>query len=147
MDAGLGDNGSVSGQGDKVVPETPCELQGLSSAPCLIALLSAFTKTTEGLCKTRHAPGGESWREEEWFLEGPGVMSQEGKNEERMKICIPQLFVTTAPHECSQHLCHHLILPWVTLWEWLCPLYPLAHPSLYHAQHFICCHHHCHQQR
>lgn len=63
----------------------------MSSAPYLIALLSAFIKTTKTLHKARLAPGGESWREEEWFLEGTGVMSQEGKNVERMKICIRQL--------------------------------------------------------
>lgn len=40
------------------------------------------------------SPGG---REEGWFLEGPGVMSQEERNGERMKICIPQLSVPIAP--------------------------------------------------
>lgn len=76
--------GSVSGQGDKVAPATQCELQGLSSVPCLLSLLSAFTKTTKRLHKARNAPGSEPWGEEEWFFgrQRSDVSGGEGRGED-----------------------------------------------------------------
>lgn len=71
MAAGLSANGPISGQGDEaheVAPAPLSELQKLSSAPGLLALLSALTKAKERLYEARHAPGSESWREEERFF-------------------------------------------------------------------------------
>lgn len=69
--AGLSASGPISGQGvgtREVAPAPPAELQRLSSAPHLLALLSALTKRKERLREARHAPRSESWREEERCL-------------------------------------------------------------------------------
>lgn len=71
MAAGLSASGPISGQGvgtREVAPAPPAELQRLSSAPHLLALLSALTKRKERLREARHAPRSESWREEERCL-------------------------------------------------------------------------------
>lgn len=61
--AALSASGPVSGQGDETREVTlapPSELQRLSSAHHLLALLSALTKTKERLQEARHAAGSES---------------------------------------------------------------------------------------
>lgn len=78
MPAGLRASGPISGQGDEtteVAPAPPSELQRLSSAPRLLALLSALMKAQEKWHEARCAPGSESWGEEETFLGGRGAMS------------------------------------------------------------------------
>lgn len=68
MAAGLGASGPVSGQGcetNEVAPAPPSQLQRLSSAPRLLAPLSAVAEAKDRLHEARRAPGSESWREEE----------------------------------------------------------------------------------
>lgn len=76
-----------------MAPETPCELQGLLFASPALSLPQDNRNCIEPGMHQELSPGGSR----SGFLGGPGVMSQEGRNGDRMKICIPRLSVPVAP--------------------------------------------------
>lgn len=116
--AGLSAHGPLAGQGgetNELAPAPPPELQRLSSATRLLALLSALMKAKESLHEARHAPGSKSWREEERFFgeaEKCCLMWRMGRG--WRSAFLSSALCACHPREYNQHLHKCLFMPWVT---------------------------------